>query len=448
MVMGAKLPSSFPCPHCAAVYPFKAVLIGRVVRCRTCHQAFLVHENGTATKAAESAPNAATVEPVPAGAPAANLEAQAADDHSAQGKQTPEKSASADKKAAATRRHHAQLTSQQEEMRHQMAATLAGAAGRAAQGAAAEGPVPVGPPAVVETTAGMAAEPGATAGKALTAPTRAQAPEPATAGKPPRVRRPAEAVFTHDGARAQRDQRRTLIIIAGAVAALVLAVALWRCWPDAQRDALRAFAQTPGDGMVVLRDFADTVRHRGWIVADQLPLVAIGRVDIAPARTITVAPWSEDVRLVKGLVFDDAHQLWTAPGHAREIGTLWRAKAARAANLAALKNRMQPMLPREDIVSDLEHRGLPPGDAEVIAQLLAGTDPLTNAPLAAALDADPPQALVLAGFSGQGQCVRLGRGVEVAPVSYAGTLLRVTGGGWPQTWRVLEIHEDTGDGKR
>jgi hypothetical protein len=435
MVMGAKLPSTFPCPHCAAVYPFKAVLIGRVVRCRTCHQAFLVHENGTATKAAEAAPNAATAEPVHADPPAANPETRAADDRSTHGAKSPETSAPADKKAAATRRHHAQLTTQQEEMRHQMSAALAGAAGRAVQGTAAEGPIPVGPPAVAETTAGTAA-------------TRPQAPEPAMAAKSPRERRPAEAVFTHDGARARRERQRTQIIIAGAVMALVLAVALWRCWPDAQRDALRAFAQPPGDGMVVLRDFADTVRHRGWVVAEQLPLVAIGRVDIAPARTITVAGWSEDVGLIKGLVFDDAHQLWTAPGHARDISSLWRGKATRAANLAALKNRMQPMLPREDLVSDLEHRGLPPGDADLIAGLLAGTDPLTGTPLAAALDADPPQALVLAGFSGQGQCVRLGRGVEVAPVSYAGTLLRVTGGRWPQTWRVLEIHEDAGGGKR
>ena len=52
--------TTFACPHCAAIYPLKPVLIGRAVRCTTCRNPFRLRPDGVADKVVEVAPGATT----------------------------------------------------------------------------------------------------------------------------------------------------------------------------------------------------------------------------------------------------------------------------------------------------------------------------------------------------------------------------------------------------
>ncbi|MCK6488908.1 MAG: hypothetical protein L6R48_11360 [Planctomycetes bacterium] len=405
--------TTFPCPHCAATYPLKPVLIGKVVRCTTCKQPFQLGPDGVAVKVATATPAPA---PSPAASPTPPPPAVVAG--GAPGRvPTP---------AGGPKRNTERiiLSGQQKEQRKAMAASLSTAMGDALRAEAA-------------AEAESVAQPGKPATEKRTRSARMSAAE---TGK----RKPGPAVLTGEG---EREAANLRVWIGGALAVVAMVVLLgWLLTYDGpRRQALEAFlAVVPAADNTYGRRI-EAIQARAWLTADapggsgvapfiDLPRASLTRVQTAPGTALLDA-----ADKIKELSWLSPPGVWiNLPGEGRKLAA---SVPARDAFLREAAKAKLIVLDANGLRRHLTSNGRDELTARVAVALVQGeTAPGTNAWLARVTQ-KPPDRIESCEFSGDHGLllVDTGSGYQTHERPYKGILVRLVGEGWPGEWRVLTL---------
>jgi hypothetical protein len=489
---------TFACPHCGNVYPFRPVLVDKAVRCTKCTMPFRVRADRTVEKVADSAPapqpeisrtdrlvraQAAGTTPrgsttrltkAAPGASAASPPSAALTPVDKSAAKTPTKPAEPAKPASdaakptdaakpaiehaptddaakgGSARFQAEgkraaakaMKDQQEEMRRRMSASLNTVASKLAK----DDPPPTPAAEVTEAVSGGSGRHTAGAAPSTSGTGRHRTAGAGTAARARAARKgdgegkpSAQVVLTNEGDRLAREERQWKLGAAVVVMVPLLLMLAWWCWPNAKGDALRHFAAAP-EGNGALHHWPEMVKKRGWMVMEQLPLVDAGSVSFTGGSSMPVANIGDVLGRLHGLAYDQEHGFWSAPGHQDAINLAWSRGGDRAAQLAAVTAAVGAVIEPATITHDLEGKGLAHEAAAIITRLSTGVAGGEEPhPLLDDLIAHPPATLETATFTGQGTYVTTGLRVERKDVSYHGTLLRMTGAGWPSQWQVWEV---------
>ena len=398
--------TTFPCPHCGQTYPVKPVLIGKVVRCTGCKNAFRLREDGVAdavTLAAEApAPTAA----VAAAPPVPASPAPESPRPSTESIRSPARRLAADEAKAR------EIKARMEEARKAMAADLNQAAGKALQSDAAK----------------MKDEEEASSSSKRSASSNRQRAVGGDQGAGKRLIGPA--VLTGEGEREAANQRRWLI--GALVAVALLAVGGWLLTLDGPRTAvIEGFLEPlPADKNVYgTRDAA--LAERGWLSAGSgavAPFIDLGKIRWDAVRTLTPATYGAILARLAGQV---------------RVGTCWVAAKdqEKAKSIAAapgkdpLEKRLSAAriaaLAWTGIAKELGNAGLDDRVIEVLRLVLTG-DPAPGAKdLRPGLLAGTAtwELLPLSGTGGS-VLIDLGGSYRVKPAAWEGVLLREPGSPW------------------
>ncbi len=370
-------PTSFSCPHCVANYPFKAALVGKAIRCKSCQGVFRLRPDGLAERVMEAPAPAAsgsgsgvTSAPPP---PAPEL----AKDNARSGR--------------------LQVTSQQDDLRKQMAANLAESMGKALESDAV---------------------------KAEEKKTKTGAQGKTSEGK----KRSGKVILTGEGERAAENDQRWLL---GGLAALVVLIGLiWVLTRENSREqAVDAFTAEVPTSDNVYGKRAQAIVNRAWIIAPALnrpgvdPIIGADNPIFSTISTIPASALAPLVKL-KGQRFYRDLGLWIEP-----------------ANLPKVKSKALSGTPASAVLKNLANGGLDDDGLAILDQLLHGEpSPATKDILERLVDDLPPKIRICRVHGAQGSSlIDIGGGYRIRSGPFTATLVAFEGPGWSGQWRVLDF---------
>jgi len=430
--------ATFACPHCGAMYPVKPVLVGRVVRCTTCRNAFVLRADGHADKVAAApvenpapapaAPPPAAVAPAPAPAlprpaapaprppspPRPAAPQPAAEEIEVVEPSPPSRRLSAEGGALTQRESRAKLNQQQEEARRSMAGTLANAAAAALQ-------------------AEKASQESATSKGTQRSKRLATSPAKRESG------RYSPVLVVGVGEREAAERRRLWQWLATVVGVVVIVIALC-CYRSAPRKALDDFAAPVGTTYAPYPHRLPYMQSRTWML-DSNVLVDLGSVHIGSKHTIALKGVSGLIIGMKNLTYLASYQFWTDAGSMAVVQKTWKPKLDRDTNLQRLKDAGISVTTRSDMQAQLGAAGLAEDDADIILRLIM---PIANSPQFDAARfgrGEAPDAIEVYPFHGtHGEALRAAGNRYTYPTTdYTGLLVRFIGSGWSQDLRVFRL---------
>lgn len=370
-------PTSFSCPHCAVNYPFKAALVGKAIRCKACQGVFRLRSDGLAERVVEAvAPVVAT---------------------SSSGASAPPAPAAPEESKERSRSGRLLVTAKQDDLRKQMAASLAESMGKA-----------------LESGAVKAEE--------------KKAKTDSFAKTPEGQKRSRKVILTGEGERAAENDRRWLL---GSLAALVVIIALiWVLNHENSREkAVDAYVSEVSARDNVYGKRAQAIVNRAWIIAPALNRPAVDPVigaDNPTFSAIITIPASALAPLVKL----KGHRFY------RDLG-LW----AEPANLAKIQSKTLSGTPASTVLKSLANGGLDDDNLAILDQLLHGEpSPTAKDTLAKLIDDLPPKIKICRVHGTQGSSlIDIGGGYRIRSGPFTGTLVAFEGPGWSGEWRMLDF---------
>lgn len=434
---------TFTCPHCNASYPRKPVLVGRVVRCTTCKNAFRLREDGIAEAVASPAPAASEPAATPALAPAA-AEAKSTpvtDDYHASPttpahagepvaveasarmiptpapvesleltplggqpelKPTPTPTPPPGTNSSVGR--SARLTAQQLQARRDMAATLTTSISAALKSDAVK----------AETR------------KESKRTTRTLKKQEGSVGKL------GPAVLTNSGDEDARSNRTWLFGCLGVV--VVLALGGWLLVQRSpEREALDQFILVQPALLKEHGDRMSAMQANAWFLTlppnglGVTPLQDFGSLRLGKVRAIDrTALRNVATELLKGLEPLPDGSGWATPEPAADQPAAGAKRTLSRKEFTAALTKLGFDAEDQEIVNILilgrTHRD---GRNEIGARLLAG---------------NLPESLEILPFSGVNGAILLRGQNRSMRSAYRGTLMRFTGTDWPTGWRVLTLN--------
>ena len=430
--------ATFACPHCGAMYPVKPILVGRVVRCTTCRNAFVLRADGHADKVAAApvenpapapaAPPPAAVAPAPAPAlprpaapaprppspPRPAAPQPAAEEIEVVEPSPPSRRLSAEGGALTQRESRAKLNQQQEEARRSMAGTLANAAAAALQ-------------------AEKASQESASAKGTQRSKRLATAPAKRESG------RHSPVLVVGVGQREAAERRRLWQWVATILGVLVILICL-ACYRSPPRKALDDFAAPVGTAYAPYPHRLPFMQSRTWM-QDCNVLIDLGTVHVGSKRTIALKGVAGLITGMKNLTYLANYQFWTDAGATRAVQKAWKPKLDRDTNLQRLKDAGIAVTTRADMQAQLQAGGLSDEDADIILRLIM---PIANSPQFDAARfgrGEVPDAIEVYPFHGtDGEALRAaGNRYSYPKTDYSGLLVRFIGSGWSRELRVFRL---------
>jgi hypothetical protein len=311
-----------------------------------------------------------------------------------------------------------------------------------------------------------------------------------------RVGQIGPAVLTGQGVEEARTSRRILL---GAVVVLALAGGLW--WllftDSPERAALTAYTAEVDPQRIRAGERVQAIQERAWLTGlppafvGPPPLIDVRDARIGKARSINLAAAKDLFASLKGLVPVEPGPVWVPPERLAAVDDLRRPDQKPEAFIAAVLRREKKAVSHPALLDGLIKTGITPEDTRIVDLFLRGRTaearseaPLPPAPAdqveAAAprpadgatamtpapastpapvtpkkaevadpvnpiarrwMDGDVPATMQLTRFFGPRGTLLLsrGQGFKTAEVEYDGVLVRFTGPGWPDGWKVLTI---------
>jgi hypothetical protein len=454
---------TFACPHCGAQYPIKPVLVGRAVRCTTCKNPFRLRADGVADKVEEAPakpatetvqkPATATVPvakaapqaPAPQATPEPKAPAPAAARPAAPAQEAPKAPAAAAAPVANTppaaaapapgteRRTPTRQTrtgrvsrEDHEAQRKALAADLATAANQALKAESVQRQE------VKETkrkTDRLAA--GGKAGKGSEGTVGAIAP----------------AVLTGYGEAEHRNNMVWLIGSIGVIAGFIVLVMLLSMRSDQQKtiDAFTALVEGErsryGERMIAIQERS--------LIGGVAAITDEGDLDFGSVRTIAMAPAAEPLATLQGRTWQSTYEVWATAEEVSRMQPSWDNKLERSANLKRLEQIGLHVVSQEALAKSLEDAGFGEAEVEMLQRLLTGQTDRTGENWIAEklLGGSLPDAIEICPIHGKAgeMLVDQGRTYRHRKVDYEGELLRFSGAGWPDEWKVFTITAASGE---
>jgi hypothetical protein len=319
------------------------------------------------------------------------------------------------KDGAADNRKSARMTAQQLEARRAMAATLSTSMSAALKSEAVK---------------------------------REEQSEKAKAKTEGRVGQIGPAILTGEGVKDARSSR--LILLGSIVVVLVLAGLGWLVFTDSpERAGLSAYTAEVDPARIRAGERVLAIQQRAWLVGlppanvGTPPLIDLHDARIGSSRTIKLAAAKDVIATIKGLVPVEPGPVWVPPERVGALEELRRPDQKPAAFVAAVLKREKKAVGHTAFLEALVQTGMTEEDAQVVDLFLRGrTDAEGNNSIAKRwLEGDVPATMQVTRFYGSRGSMLLSRGqtFKTADVEYDGKLVRFTGEGWPQEWKVLTI---------
>jgi hypothetical protein len=364
-------------------------LVGKLVRCKSCSNAFRLNADGVAEKVAEAVASLPVPEspPGPGSVPISSLP-----------------SISVPAKPAENRNSaRLQIAKQQENLRKQMAANLAESMGKA-----------------LETEAVKTEE------------KKVKSERIAKPGDDKKMKRSGRAILTGEGEREAENDRRWWLVGAGLL--LAIAAIIWLAtWENERARAVDAFAAEVPASQNRYGYRAQALLARAWIITSApgrppvQPAVAIDDLRLGSITTIPPSALGPLVRL-KGLTLHRDLNVWCAENQ-----------------VDAIQRKIAVGLAPETVIKELAKSGLDDGSVRVLDQLLHGVPAPDASQVLAALAGGEAPAIRWCEFRGPTATTLLDAGgsYRTRTGPYTGTLVSI--GGSP--WRVLEFAVNIQAGK-
>lgn len=375
-------------------YPAKPVLIGKVVRCKECKNAFSLQADGVAIKSL-----AEVTVPTPEAPPPTQV--------------------STSPPRPGTDRNPRVKNEQLEAARQKMAAELSAVAAKAANSEVAKRE---------ERRSERLVKVGGT-GKAADDAKRSK----------------RTAVLTGEGDRLHREGLYWgfgALIVVGVVALTVMAFSI----RGPTRAALEAYCAAVPSDRRGCPEMGQTIQARAWMLTSPSqpsgPLIATGLSDatLGTSRSMDVGGLAKSLAELKGLRLVADLGWWVEPANQARLAAVFAGRPVGERGRLAAMSR----IPAIEHAAWLKRLDLPPEDQAVLVDLLAGKPSPEGIDFAKRMldGGDVPDRLHLRSFSGKRGEMRLDVGsttylFKVMP--YHGTLARFEGVGWSTNWRVLEL---------
>lgn len=477
----AYVSATFACPHCAASYPLRPVLVGKVVRCSSCKKPFQLRPDGIADKVPEAeprpVPTTASQSAAPPSAPAPKVEppppvrqaattamtviaAQAAapsrpavtrsavitapppaappaeaptlilDDPSSTSRPAQPAPASTTAPARGVS-SNAKLTPQQDAARRAMAASLQESMAKALESDAvkqeerkAEGDAKSG-----RSTSKFLKAKGGKTGKSGV---RGASDQPVTA-----------VVLTGEGEREAQEQSRFWLVAAGIVIVL-LALIYLVTMRSSERKALDAWSAPVAEALNKYPFKTQVIRERAWLptlpdLGPPEPFVDMDDVSFASVIVVPGAALADALALIAGLEYQGDLHLWCESAKASAVRSL-TASTKPADLLAKATAQKLKLVTHEQLGAALERASVNTEVRPLLEAFLCGGP--VNPWLAQLRSDGPPKELRFLSFSGRAGTRLVDEGrppFKFKKGAYNGTLLKITGPGWPADWKVLTL---------
>jgi hypothetical protein len=483
--------ATFTCPHCAAVYPFKPVLIGRAVRCTTCKNAFSLRADGIADKVGVTAPAptaaAAAAAPAPAPRPAPAAVAV-----------TPVKPPSPPPRPAAPsapKPPAKPIAPPREdlEIEIEMPAAARPAASAPVPKPVAAKPAPPAPAAAPSVAKAPASKPAPTeateessqqsarmrASDRMTSQQKeARRNMAATLAVSMNAALKAESVKKESEVQAREEKKKASGRGEGGVGRIgpallsnqgVEEAKLVRSWwlyslgtiglvvalgwlighHGPRQQAIDAFTAVvegkrnrPGERVLAIQE-------RAWLTT--MPPANVGvpaitempDVHLGGVHAVKLAGLRSELAALKGLALIEPHLIWMPPKEAAQMLAEWTPETKPQAFVAALKAKGKNVVEHRALLAKLEAGGMGSDDVVVVDLFLRGHGPGGSTQILDKwLGGDVPDGMELSTFYGSAGTLIVeqgGQAYKTRTVPYSGTLLRFVGKGWEDAWRVLTL---------
>ncbi len=314
-----------------------------------------------------------------------------------------------------------------------------------------------------------------------------------------RVGKIGPAVLTGQGVEEAKSSRKMLL---GTVAVLALAAgAYWLLFTDSPaRAGLNAYTAEVAPARIRAGERVVAIQERAWLIGlppafvGVPPLIDVRDARIGSSRTINLTPAKALFASLKGLVPVEPGPVWVPPDRLAAVEDLRRPDQKPEAFIAAVLKREKKVVSNPAFLNELTKTGMSKEDADIVdlfirgrttivetptpvPELTATADvqpkagkpeagkpeaakpaakpapaPAKPAPIVAIadktnaiakrwMDGDVPATMQVTKFSGNRGTMLLSRGqsFKTADVEYDGKLVRFTGAGWPDEWKVLTI---------
>ena len=409
--------ATFACPHCGQQYPLKPVLVGKIVRCTACKQAFRLRSDGTAEKLDSGASSASS-----RSAPAVPAVTEPG---------TGSGSTAATANAASSRSGAKALTQGQIEARQRMAESLRSAVGDALKDEPPAAPASSSIPG--KSTPELTAKPGAASGERPVSDRKTNANFPKL--KDPKLAGKGPAVLTGEGEREAANARRWWLAFLLAIA--VIGIVVYGVTRSGeQKTAIQSFTEVlpAKDNRYGARLVA--IQARAWqpqvAAFVDLPNPRLGSIRVIPGATLDQA-----LAALTGLTWVPTAKRWTAPD-----------------KIEWLLNQLQEE-PKE-LAARIDRAGIVVVSAEQIERALAAaalTEPeigliqtLVTSPLGSKLRGGNAPTIRWCSFNGRNGTLLFdpGQNYKTRTVDYQGILAQFQGEGWTQEWRIATLEPAAG----
>lgn len=410
---------TFACPHCAATYPLRPVLIGKVVRCTACRNPFQLGPDGIAKAVAVAAP------PPPAGAsPSASAPAAPANDQL----ELNDPSSAA---RPATRAGHAtpargtassvRLTAAQDAARRALSATLQESMAKA-----------------LEAESVKQEEKKATDRQVKTA---------RQEGKDPQI---SPAVLTGEGERAASEARSFWLVLV-AVVLVVVALGWFLAKPTPERRALDAWCAPVDQASNHGPQRVKAIRARAWLpevpIDLLMPFVALESPKLSQVVTVPSDALHYALELTAGLEPISELHVWCPPDQRAAVSTVVAGLAALVEKSPAtfalkMKEKKLTVVTDREVVAAIA-KGV--SDESVhpwLFALLSSRSGTAAGPLALKLRSSPPKEFRFRAFQGEKGLLLMegaGLGNQTRTMVYQGMLMQAVGKDWPEGWRMIGL---------
>jgi hypothetical protein len=314
-----------------------------------------------------------------------------------------------------------------------------------------------------------------------------------------RVGKIGPAVLTGEGVQEARSRRLFLL---GTLGVLLLGAGVyWLLFTDSpERAGLNAYTAEVEPSRIRAGQRVVAIQERAWLTGlppafvGTPPLIDMRDARIGSTRTINLSAAKELFASLKGLVPVEPGPVWVPPERVAAVDDLRRPDQKPEAFIAAVLKREKKAISHPAFLGELAKTGMSPEDAEVVDLFIRGrtgtnnaadtatneskpaetkpaevessataatSAPTTPAPAKPSVTATPPRAddgphnaivkrwiagdlptsMQVTRFSGNRGTMLLSRGqsFKTADVEYDGKLVRFTGTGWPEEWKVLSI---------
>ncbi len=418
---------SIACPWCQARFPFKLAMAGKTVRCKQCRKIFTINVDGTTDQVRSASDEDLSVDVTGSGSstlrPAAAVNPATDTGGSAL---SPGPGADPGKpanpyKIRTPRPQSERMTKQQESMRMALAAELSASMQQALEA------------------------PGVKAEQARTEQQKSEGRVKRT-GKSEKGRIISPAVLTGEG---ETSARRTRLLLIGAV--VVVAVVLGLGWlirkPAPELAALQEFTALVGPADARPGRIITAIRERAWFS----DLTATGNV-IAPFTNLDDAVFerSGSIPLDKiSLILSQVADLTYLPAQNAWVKAedlpYWQSHTVDPKAIGKASPDQPKAIPLAYFQRQLEEDGMPRTSIDVLMAFLTGKDSDGKNPWRAKLMASGADVTMewLSFRGATGSLVQdTGTTLRYLDLPYRGVLVRITGPGWPDGWKVLILKTD------